>query len=59
MEKSKGGAPEWMVTYGDMMTLLLCFFVIIVSMSEIKKDEKFLQVLESIRSAFGSKACSR
>lgn len=52
-QKQGGGAPDWMVTYGDMMTLLLCFFVIIVSMSEIKKDEKFLQVLESIRSAFG------
>jgi chemotaxis protein MotB len=52
-KRKGGGAPEWMVTYGDMMTLLLCFFVIIVSMSEIKKDEKFLQVLESIRSAFG------
>ncbi|MEM1097808.1 MAG: flagellar motor protein MotB, partial [Planctomycetota bacterium] len=24
------GAPEWMTTYGDMMTLLLCFFVLIV-----------------------------
>jgi chemotaxis protein MotB len=54
--KSGGGAPEWMVTYGDMMGLLLCFFVIIVSMSEVKKDEKFLQVLESIRQAFGFEA---
>ncbi|MCH9032959.1 MAG: flagellar motor protein MotB [Planctomycetes bacterium] len=49
----KAGAPEWMVTYGDTMTLLLCFFVIIVSMSEVKKDEKFQQVVESIRKAFG------
>lgn len=47
------GAPGWMVTYGDMMTLLLCFFVIMVSMSEIKKDQKFQEVLDSIRSAFG------
>lgn len=35
------------------MTLLLCFFVIIVSMSEIKKDERFQQVMESLRRAFG------
>ena len=49
--KTAGGAPAWMVTYGDMMTLLLCFFVIIVAMSEIKKEEKFRQVLESIRQA--------
>ncbi len=47
------GAPEWMVTYGDAMTLLLCFFVIIVSMSELKQDEKFQKVMESLRRAFG------
>lgn len=47
------GAPPWMVTYGDTMTLLLCFFVILVSMSEIKKDERFQQVMESLRRAFG------
>lgn len=47
------GAPEWMVTYGDTMTLLLCFFVIIVSMSEVKQDERFQQVMESLRRTFG------
>ncbi len=47
------GAPDWMVTYGDMMTLLLCFFVILVSMSEVKKDKKFQEVMDSIRAAFG------
>lgn len=53
-EDPPAGAPEWMVTFGDMMSLLLCFFVIIVSMSEIKKDQKFKQVMESIRTAFGN-----
>lgn len=47
------GAPEWMVTYGDMMTLLLCFFVILVAMSEIKADKKFQDVMQSIKAAFG------
>lgn len=47
------GAPEWLVTYADAMTLLLCFFVIIVSMSEVKKDERFQRVMESLRIAFG------
>lgn len=47
------GAPEWMTTYGDMMTLLLCFFVLIVSFSEIKKDEQFQAVVEHIQEAFG------
>ncbi|MGB2987061.1 MAG: flagellar motor protein MotB [Phycisphaerae bacterium] len=52
-QKCEAGAPAWMVTYGDAMTLLLCFFVIIVSMSEVKKDERFQQVMESLRRAFG------
>ena len=42
-----------MVTYGDMMGLLLCFFIMLVAMSEVKA-EKFKQALESIQSAFGS-----
>ncbi|MCH7838614.1 MAG: flagellar motor protein MotB [Planctomycetes bacterium] len=53
VRKGPAGAPEWMVTYGDTMTLLLCFFVIIVSMSELKEDEKFQKVMESLRAAFG------
>ncbi len=47
------GAPEWMVTFGDMMSLLLCFFVIIVSMSEQKQDRRFQEVMDSLRMAFG------
>ncbi len=47
------GAPEWMTTYGDMMTLLLCFFVLIVSFSEVKKEEQFQAVVEHIKQAFG------
>lgn len=53
VHKGPQGAPDWMVTYGDIMTLLLCFFVILVSMSEIKQDERFQQVMESLRRAFG------
>jgi len=47
------GAPEWMTTYGDMMTLLLCFFVLIVSFSEMKKEEQFQAVVEHIKESFG------
>ena len=49
------GAPEWMMTYGDMMTLLLCFFVLIVSFSEIKTEERWQSVVEHLRIAFGNK----
>jgi len=52
-DKKQEGAPSWMVTYGDMMSLLLCFFVMLVAMSEIKADERFEQVMQSLREAFG------
>jgi chemotaxis protein MotB len=52
-KEGPAGAPAWMVTYGDMMTLLLCFFVILVAMSEIKEDRKYEDVVRSIREAFG------
>lgn len=35
------GAPEWMVTYSDMVTLLLCFFAALFNVSEV--DEVQLQ----------------
>ena len=35
------GIPEWVVTFGDMMSLLLTFFIMLVSMSEMKQEEKF------------------
>ena len=46
------GAPDWIVTYGDMMSLLLCFFVLLAAFSELKND-KFQKVMESMREAFG------
>ncbi len=36
-EDDEPSAPFWLVTYSDMVTLLLTFFVMIVAMSEIKK----------------------
>jgi chemotaxis protein MotB len=51
-EESSGGAPEWMCTFSDMMSLLLCFFVLLFSMSTIEK-EKFVQAISSIQGALG------
>ena len=40
MAKRKGGGgANWMDTYGDMVTLLLCFFVLLYSMSTISEDK--------------------
>lgn len=47
------GIPEWVVTFGDMMSLLLTFFIMLVSMSEMKQEEKFQAVAESLRRQFG------
>jgi chemotaxis protein MotB len=48
---SGGGAPAWIVTFADMMSLLLCFFVLLLSFSAIDA-EKFRQAAESLKEAF-------
>jgi len=50
------GVPEWVVTYGDMMSLLLTFFIMLVSLSEVKADKKYRAVLESIQKGVGYRA---
>lgn len=48
------GAPEWMVTYGDMVTLLLTFFVLLLTFMKPKEPEQIIQVLEMLKEEFGS-----
>jgi chemotaxis protein MotB len=49
------GVPEWVVTYGDLMSLLLTFFIMLVSLSELKQDGgKLRAALDAIREAFGA-----
>lgn len=45
------GAPAWMATFSDLMNLLLCFFVLLFSMSNVDA-EKFQQVIASLQSSF-------
>ena len=47
------GVPEWVVTYGDMMSLLLTFFIMLVSMAETKQDGKVRAALNSLEQRFG------
>ncbi len=54
--KSEGsGAPEWMVTYSDMVTLLLTFFVLLFSMATIDK-QKFEEIANALRSSYIQKS---
>lgn len=46
--KQDSGAPKWMVTYSDMVTLILVFFILLFSMSQIDLV-KFEAVSESFR----------
>jgi len=46
------GLPGWVMTYGDMMSLLLTFFVLIVSFSSMQ-ETKFEQAANSLKDAFG------
>ena len=47
-----GGAPEWMVTFGDLMSLLLTFFILLLSFSNMDVV-KYRQMLGSMKDAFG------
>lgn len=48
----KSGAPGWMATFADMATLLMAFFVLILSFSDTELP-KFEQINGSIQAAFG------
>ena len=50
--KVEKGAPRWVVTFGDLMSLLLCFFVLLLSFSEMDR-QKYKQVAGSMEKAFG------
>ena len=45
------GSPAWMATFSDLMNLLLCFFVLLFSMSSVDAA-KYEQVVQSLHQAF-------
>lgn len=47
-KKKPSGAPKWMVTYSDMVTLILVFFILLFSMSQVDVV-KFEAISESFR----------
>jgi len=51
-EEQSAGAPAWMATFADLMSLLMCFFVLLLSFSEMDA-EKYKQIAGSMKMAFG------
>lgn len=50
--KCPEGVPAWVLTFADLMSLLMCFFVLLLSFSEMDV-EKFKQIAGSVKMAFG------
>ncbi len=51
-EPARSSAPPWIVTFADLMVLLMCFFVLMLSFSSMD-PEKFKQMSGSMQQAFG------
>lgn len=51
-EEEKPAIPAWVVTFADLMSLLMCFFVLLLSFSEIDA-QKFKQIAGELSKAFG------
>ena len=52
-EDDEPSSPAWMTTYGDMMTLLMTFFILIMSFSTMEV-EKFKMAMGSVKVAIRS-----
>ncbi len=50
--KCDEGLPPWLATFADLMSLLMCFFVLLLSFAEIDAI-RFKKMAESMRDAFG------
>ncbi len=50
-EVPEEGAPAWMATYSDLVTLLLCFFILLFSMASLDV-KKYTLVANSLRNSF-------
>ena len=51
-EEVKAGLPAWLATFADLMALLMCFFVLPLSFSEMDA-QKYKEVAGSMKDAFG------
>ncbi|MBX3414589.1 MAG: OmpA family protein [Pirellulales bacterium] len=55
-EENTAPPTEWLVTFADMMSLLLTFFILLVSLNELKQEKRndqYQAMLNSLRHQFG------
>lgn len=56
-KKEPSGAPAWVLTYGDMMSLLLCFFIMLAAFADYEKGgggpSAVMAAMQSIQEALG------
>jgi len=50
--KCEEGLPPWLATFADLMSLLMCFFVLLLSFAEVDAI-RFKKMAESMKDAFG------
>ena len=50
--KCEAGLPAWLATFADLMSLLMCFFVLLLSFAEIDAI-RFKKMADSMKDAFG------
>jgi chemotaxis protein MotB len=53
-EDPPAGVPDWIVSFGDMMSLLLCFFVLLFSMGQTE-SQKFQAMADAMHQQFGTR----
>lgn len=56
-KKPEAGAPAWVLTYGDMMSLLLCFFILLAAFADYEKGggAEMKAAIRSLQEALGMK----
>jgi chemotaxis protein MotB len=58
-KQAPSGAPEWVLTYGDMMSLLLCFFILLAAFADFEAgggQESVKEAIKSIQEALGAQS---
>ena len=56
LDEAPPAAPDWTMTYGDLMSLLLTFFVMLVSMSEMRNTDKYRGVADALQERFSMRS---